>query len=279
MADAKYDHDAIKAALEAAHGNVTEVARQLHFARPTLAYYIRRYDDLQAIIDQAHAAEHPGATDLFDPAPGDMQDVITATQGNLKEIAARYGVRQYLVRDYLRRHPVLADLAAEARLPESGNGRGDTFEPDPQEMRAQIYALNANLAGIAHHFGVERHTVYRYLDRHPEMNEIVQDAREAMVDLAEASLFRAVLNGEAWAVMMFLRTKGRSRGYIERVDTFAAKLDLNKLSVEQLQRIAAGEHPSLVLGQPDNRLLTAGPRAYPAASAGEGLAGTEITVD
>jgi hypothetical protein len=36
------------------------------------------------------------------------------------------------------------------------------------------------------------------------------------VDTAELKLRQAVINGEAWAVLFALRTKGKERGYVER---------------------------------------------------------------
>jgi len=42
-----------------------------------------------------------------------------------------------------------------------------------------------------------------------------------MLDNAESVLYKAVLNGEAWAVCFFLKCQGKSRGYIERQETVA----------------------------------------------------------
>jgi len=69
-----------------------------------------------------------------------------------------------------------------------------------------------------------------------------------MLDMAESSLYRRVLAGDSCAVCFFLKTQGRKRGYIERGETFNLNVNLEKLTIEQLERIAAGEHPSLVLG-------------------------------
>jgi hypothetical protein len=39
-----------------------------------------------------------------------------------------------------------------------------------------------------------------------------------MIDAGESALYRATLNGEAWAVQFLLKTLGKSRGYVERVE-------------------------------------------------------------
>lgn len=74
---------------------------------------------------------------------------------------------------------------------------------------------------VAQTFGVTRRGLYKFLDRHPELKETLDDARQSMLDNAESALYKAVLRGESWAVSFFLKTQGRTRGYIE-----ASKLEL-----------------------------------------------------
>ena len=121
------------------------------------------------------------------------------------------------------------------------------WTPEPAVVSAEIQALNGNLAAVAKKLGVARNTLRRYLDLHPEVAQTLTEARETMLDMAESSLYRRVLAGDAWAVCFFLKTQGRTRGYIERGETVNLKINLEALSVEQLERLAAGEHPSLVL--------------------------------
>lgn len=59
-------------------------------------------------------------------------------------------------------------------------------------------------------------TVRNYCKRHPTVAAALREERERVTDIAELSLFRAIQNGEAWAVCFYLKTQGRSRGYIER---------------------------------------------------------------
>lgn len=126
---------------------------------------------------------------------------------------------------------------------------GILFDPDIDVFVEDVHALNGNVAAIAKKYNVSRRTVLRFADRHPEVNDALYEAREAMLDMAESSLYRRVLAGESWAVCFFLKTQGRKRGYIERGETFNLNVNLDKLTIEQLERLAAGEHPSLVLGQ------------------------------
>lgn len=260
------------------------------------------------------------------------------------------------------------------------------FDPEEDIVIKIIKDVNGNVAAVCKQLGTSRPTFVRYLTAHPVVQQALADTREEMLDMAETSLYRRVLAGDAWAVCLvpdtpilladnstkpinaievgdairtgrgenhvvtavhervytgtliglqvagspgilavtpehpiwshtirngvdwwgwhpagqlqiddgvgiakydqcwpledilyteysgkvynltvdidptyvangivvhncfFLKTQGRKRGYIERAETFNLKLDLNELSIEQLEKLAAGEHPSLVLG-------------------------------
>lgn len=65
----------------------------------------------------------------------------------------------------------------------------------------------------AQRLGCAPNTVYAYVDRYPRVRAARDAARERQLDLAEAALFRAIGEGESWAVQFYLRTVGRRRGY------------------------------------------------------------------
>lgn len=70
-----------------------------------------------------------------------------------------------------------------------------------------------NMAGAARALGVDRITIWRWVKKHPQLNECLETMRETMLDNAETALSKAILAGEAWAVCFFLKTQGRRRGY------------------------------------------------------------------
>jgi hypothetical protein len=87
---------------------------------------------------------------------------------------------------------------------------------DPELVAARLVTARGNLAAVARHFKVSRASVFELVEKRPALQQILRDAREGMLDDAEASLQAAVLNGESWAVCFFLKTQGKARGYIER---------------------------------------------------------------
>lgn len=59
-------------------------------------------------------------------------------------------------------------------------------------------------------------TVESYLARFPACAEARRQEREAMLDIGELALLKAVQAGEGWAVCFLLKTQGRGRGYGQR---------------------------------------------------------------
>lgn len=74
------------------------------------------------------------------------------------------------------------------------------------------------------------------IDKSPELVRICKDAREGMIDHAVSSLYRAIIKGEAWAVCFFLKTQGKSRGYIENIDAKEFR-QLQKVNAELLDHL------------------------------------------
>lgn len=77
--------------------------------------------------------------------------------------------------------------------------------------------------------GCDRQTIYNAMEQFPELQDTLTTSREHSLDLAELSLLKSVTKGEAWAVCFYLKTQGRKRGYVERVDVSADASTLEEL--------------------------------------------------
>jgi hypothetical protein len=84
-------------------------------------------------------------------------------------------------------------------------------------IEAALMETFGNVALSARRLGVSREYLSRTITKMPALKVILNSAREERVDHAESALSRAVINGEAWAVCFTLKTLGKSRGYVERV--------------------------------------------------------------
>lgn len=72
------------------------------------------------------------------------------------------------------------------------------------------------VAVAARKLGCARQTIYNRAEKSEAVREALEEAREFTTDVAEAALFRAIEQGEAWAVCFYLKTQGKGRGYVER---------------------------------------------------------------
>ena len=64
--------------------------------------------------------------------------------------------------------------------------------------------------------GCSPSTVKRYVDRSETLARIEKEVVEFNLDLAESRLLDAINDGNLTAIMFYLRTKGKQRGYSER---------------------------------------------------------------
>ena len=82
-----------------------------------------------------------------------------------------------------------------------------------------VEALTKNKGMVyyaAKSLGCSHTTIYNYAKRYASVREAMEAQDGEFVDTAELKLRQAVINGEAWAVLFALRTKGKERGYVER---------------------------------------------------------------
>ena len=63
-----------------------------------------------------------------------------------------------------------------------------------------------------------RMTVRKYCDRHPRLQKVLQEVRENMIDVAESKLLNLIEKDDRAAIIFYLKTQGRVRGYVERVE-------------------------------------------------------------
>lgn len=112
-------------------------------------------------------------------------------------------------------------------------------------MGEALRATLGNVSQAARNLGLDRSSIWLRVQKSEHLRQILQDAREAMVDNAESALHRAVTTGEGWAVCFTLKTQGKGRGYVERQEIqqegrVQVTVSPVELTDEQLATIAAG---------------------------------------
>ena len=84
-----------------------------------------------------------------------------------------------------------------------------------RETKGMVYLAAKRL-------GVTGATVYNYRDRYASVRAVIEEQSGEVDDVAEMTLYKAIVAGEPWAIQFRLRTKGKTRGYTERTEVTGA---------------------------------------------------------
>lgn len=89
-------------------------------------------------------------------------------------------------------------------------------KPIPFDVVAKAYKSNAgNLSLTAEALGIDRSTLWDWRKKYPELERMLNDYDESLGDLAESKLMMAINEGNLTAIIFYLKTKHKGRGYIE----------------------------------------------------------------
>lgn len=111
-------------------------------------------------------------------------------------------------------------------------------------VEQKIRDMGGNLSAVARAFGVTRQAVHAFVKKDPELQQVCQDERETIVDIAESVLKKKILDGEAWAVCFFLKCQGKARGYVERQEVHNTG-DVARIQIVEEVVNAPDSNPSL----------------------------------
>ena len=85
-----------------------------------------------------------------------------------------------------------------------------------KRLKKSLQGTYGNIIAIANKLKVTRGAIYKFLDKNPDMKELVNREREEIVILAENQLAIGMLKGDSQLIRHTLRTKGRDRGWGEK---------------------------------------------------------------
>jgi hypothetical protein len=89
----------------------------------------------------------------------------------------------------------------------------------PKRTDAQMVKAIRDARGLvavaARKLQIDRQTIYNRMQKSDAVKDAVAEAREFVLDVAEAKLMQAVENGEPYAICFTLKCLGKDRGYVE----------------------------------------------------------------
>lgn len=89
--------------------------------------------------------------------------------------------------------------------------------------------------------GISRNTFYEWKKDDLEFAEQCKEKEESLIDFAETMLYKGIKDGKTTELIFFLKTKGQSRGYVEKQQHHVThdEPDLSGLSTDDLLSIIA----------------------------------------
>lgn len=113
--------------------------------------------------------------------------------------------------------------------------------------KALISALEQSLGVVTtacESAGLSRQTFYDYYKTDEDFKAAADDVENIALDFAESQLHKQIKDGNPTSTIFYLKTKGKRRGYVERIEQTGANggaiqveqknQDLTKLSKEEL---------------------------------------------
>jgi len=112
-----------------------------------------------------------------------------------------------------------------------------------QENKAKFLqafeAKAGNISAAAKAIGITRTQYHKWRSSDPAFAQACEDVKEGLIDMAETMLLSEMRNGNIAAIIFFLKTQGKKRGYVERTEIAPPpqSYDLSKLSREERRQL------------------------------------------
>ena len=85
-----------------------------------------------------------------------------------------------------------------------------------EQVAQAIIKAQGVLIGAAQALGCSRQTVDNYIKKYKTVKDAYAEANEITIDFVETALLKKIKSGDTTAMIFYLKTKGKNRGYVER---------------------------------------------------------------
>lgn len=100
-----------------------------------------------------------------------------------------------------------------------------------ERIVATYLKKGCNVSATCVALNMTRYTFYKWKEKSKKLNDMLKEADESVIDFAESKLMEHINDGDVTSLIFFLKTKGKKRGYVERVEN-----DVNINPFEELMK-------------------------------------------
>lgn len=91
-------------------------------------------------------------------------------------------------------------------------------KPTHKELISVYEKKGCNVTATCKALGIDRTTFYNWRKRSERLDAMLEEVEESIIDFAESKLVEHIQEGDTTCLIFFLKTKGKKRGYVERVE-------------------------------------------------------------
>lgn len=91
-------------------------------------------------------------------------------------------------------------------------------KPSNDEIAKVYEKKGANISATCLALNIDRTTFYNRRKAHKDLDEKLSAVEEGLVDFAESKLVQAIGESNLTAIIFYLKTKGKNRGYVEKIE-------------------------------------------------------------
>jgi len=113
-----------------------------------------------------------------------------------------------------------------------------------KQLEDVLRSVGGIQAAAARKLGISRQAINKRVRGDAKLSAICDEVVEVNVDLAESKLLTAIKDGNMTAVIFYLKTKGKARGYVERQEQTGpaggpVEVDIGKAAAARIAAILA----------------------------------------
>lgn len=87
-----------------------------------------------------------------------------------------------------------------------------------KQIASTFAKKGCNVSATCTALGIDRATFYKWRKEDSELDAMLNDESESLIDFTESKLVEKIGEGDLTAIIFMLKTRGKNRGYIERVE-------------------------------------------------------------